>query len=155
MNVLIIYDFSSSKLLVQTLARTLSTQGRVHLCTAEEASRFDLQTVDMLIVGCPTQSFGPTPAVLAYLESLPAEALKGVMAAAFDIRPRVCVWDTGSAAWSIADHLERLGATLLSPPESFFVADDGDSLEEHELERAAQWANVLLGYSEANLSKVR
>jgi flavodoxin len=154
MNALLIYDSQSStiKLLAQTIGGTLHTQGPAHLCPVEETSRFNLETIDMLVVGCPTQSFGPTPALLAYLASLPPEALKGIMAAAFDIRARVCVWDTGSAAWSIADHLERLGATLLSPPESFFVADDGASLDENEVERAAQWASALLHSIEANLS---
>ncbi len=157
MNVLIIYDskFSTIKLIAQTIAETLRMQGPVDLSAVEETNGFNLKTVDMLVVGCPTQGLDLTPGMRAYLESIPPESLNGLMAAAFDTRPRMSVWETGSAAWSIASHLERLGATLLSPPESFFVVDDEDTPEEGEFDRAARWATALLNRSEADLSRAR
>jgi hypothetical protein len=129
----------------------LRAEGSVYLSSVAETSRFNLKTVDLLIVGCPTQNLDLTPAMQAYLESIPAESLHGLLMAAFDTRPCITVWETGSAAWSIAHHLERLGATLISPPESFFVTEDEGSLQEGELERAAQWATALLSRAEADL----
>ncbi len=154
MNVLIIYDstFRNIKLIAQSIAEALRMQGPVYLSSIEERSSFNLKTVDVLIVGCPTRRLGLTPGMLAYLQSIPSESLDGLMAAAFDTRPCKSVWETGSAAWSIANHLERLGAMLISPPESFFVADNEGSLEEGEFDRAARWATALLDRSEVDLS---
>ncbi|MDQ2886805.1 MAG: flavodoxin [Chloroflexota bacterium] len=151
MKVLIIYDAtcSSIKRIAQAIAGTLRAEGSVFLSPVEETSRFNLKTVDLLIVGCPTERLDLTPAMQAYLESIPAESLNGLLIAAFDTRPCISVWETGSAAWSIVRHLEELGATHISPPESFFVCEG--SLEEGELERAAQWATALLNRAEADL----
>ncbi len=153
MRVLIIYDATcgSIKRIAQAVAEALRCEGSVYLSPVEETGRFNLKTVDLLIVGCPTQSLNLTPTMQAYLESIPPESLNGLMMAAFDTRPCISVWETGSAAWSIARYLERLGATHISPPESFFVSDDEDSLEEGELERAAQWATALLNRAEVEL----
>jgi flavodoxin len=153
MRVLIIYDAtcSSIKRIAQAIAEALHSEGSVSLSPLEETSRFNLKTVDLLIVGCPTQGLDLTPAMLAYLESIQPESLNGLMMAAFDTRPCISVWETGSAAWSIARHLESLGATHISPPESFFVSDDEGSLEEGEVERAAQWAAALLNRAEVEL----
>ena len=153
MKVLIIYDAtcSSIKRIAQAIAEALHSEGSVSLSPLEETSRFNLKSVDLLIVGCPTQGLDLTPAMLAYLENIPAESLNGLLMAAFDTRPCISVWETGSAAWSIARHLESLGATHISPPESFFVSDDEGSLEEGEVERAAQWATALLNRAEVEL----
>ena len=153
MRVLIIYDAtcSSIKRIAQAIAEALHSEGSVSLSPLEETSRFNLKSVDLLIVGCPTQGLDLTPAMLSYLENIPAESLNGLLMAAFDTRPCISVWETGSAAWSIARYLERLGATHISPPESFFVSDDEGSLEEGEVERAAQWATALLNRAEVEL----
>ena len=153
MRVLIIYDAtcSSIKRIAQAIAEALHSEGSVSLSPVEETSRFNLKTVDLLIVGCPTQGLDLTPAMLSYLENIPAESLNGLLMAAFDTRPCISVWETGSAAWSIARHLESLGATHISPPESFFVAEDEGSLVEGEVERAAQWATALLNHAKEDL----
>jgi len=154
MKVLIIYDstFSYIKLIAQAIAGALRLEGPVYLSPVEEMGRFNLKTVDLLIAGCPTQGLDLTPAMQAYLESIPPESLNGLRMAAFDTRPCISVWETGSAAWSIARQLERLGATHISPPESFFVSEDEGSLAEGELDRAARWATALFNRAEAKLS---
>lgn len=153
MKVLIIYDAtcSSIKRIAQAIAEALHSEGSVALSPVEETSKFNLRTVDLLIVGCPTQRLDLTPAMQAYLESIPAESLTGLLMAAFDTRPCISVWETGSAAWSIARHLESLGATHISPPESFFVCEGEDALEDGELEHATQWATALLKRADAGL----
>jgi flavorubredoxin len=154
MKVLIIYDAAciSVKLIAQAIAEALRSEGSVSLCPLEETSRFNLKTIDLLIVGCPTQGLDLTSAMQAYLETIPAESLTGLKMATFDTRPCLCVWETGSAAWSITRFLESLGATHIAPPESFFVADKEGSLEVGELERAAGWATVLFKRAEVGMS---
>jgi flavodoxin len=153
MKVLIIYDAtcSSIKRIAQAIAEALHSEGSVSLSPVEETGRFNLKTVDLLIVGCPTQSLDLTPAMQTYLEGIPPESLNGLLMAAFDTRPCISVWETGSAAWSIARHLEGLGAMHISPPESFFVCEGEDALEDGELERAAQWATSLLNRAQAEM----
>jgi len=105
-----------------------------------EASLDELQGMRLLLVGSPTHEYSPTLAIQTFLEQISREMLQGVIAAAFDTRYRVSCWSSGSAAWSIAQSLQKAGAVLALPPESFFVSAIEGPLEEGEIERAAQWA---------------
>ena len=66
----------------------------------------------------------------------------GARAAAFDTRVNGPASLTGRASKGIAKRLERHGATLVVPPESFFVGKD-NHLAEGEAERAEQWGASL------------
>jgi hypothetical protein len=59
-------------------------------------------------------------------------------------------WKSGSAAPIIASRLKRAGASLVLPPESFFVAEREGPLEKGELERAEQWAEQVFAQYEAS-----
>jgi flavorubredoxin len=123
MNILIIYDsvIGNTSHIAEAIAETLKKHYHVQLSAVDEADKFDLRTMDLLIVGCPTQRHGLTSGIRAYLDKIPRGTLEGLMAAAFDTRYRLPVWISGSAAWSIDRHLQRSGASLVLPPESFFV----------------------------------
>ena len=154
MNILIIYDsvFGNTSHIAEAIAETLKGHCHVQLTAVDEADRFDLKTMDVLIVGCPTQRHGLTSGIRAYLDKIPRGTLEGLMAAAFDTRYRMSVWISGSAAWSIGRHLQRCGASLVLPPESFFVVGREGPLEEGERERAEQWAKLILERLESEIA---
>jgi hypothetical protein len=80
--------------------------------------------------------------VRAFFERLPAHALRGLDAAAFDTRldwPRLV---TGSAASGIRRRLVDAGANMVLPAESFRVCDR-PTLRHGELERAPIWARQV------------
>jgi flavodoxin len=154
MNIVIISDsvFGNTSHIAEAVAETLKEHYHVQLSAVDEADKFDLKTMDLLIVGCPTQRHGLTSGIRAYLDKVPRGTLEGLMVAAFDTRYRMSVWISGSAAWSIGRHLQRSGASLILPPESFFVTGREGPLEEGERERAQQWAKVILERLEAETS---
>jgi flavodoxin I len=152
MNTLIIYDseFGNTEQIARAIAGRLGEHGTVRLLRALEADPLELKEADLLVVGCPTQRRGFTPALRALLENIPRGALQGETAATFDTRYQMAKIASGSAARLIAKRLERAGASLIMPPESFFVAEREGPLEDGELERAVQWAGEMLTRFESN-----
>jgi flavodoxin I len=151
MNALVIYDstFGNTEQVARAIADSLGETGSVRLVRVSEAGPLDLEELDLLVLGCPTQRYKPTPAVQAFLESIPRKALRGLPAVAFGTRYRKARWLTGSAARAIAKGLQKAGASLILPPESFFVAAREGPLEEGELQRAGDWARAVLASFEA------
>jgi flavodoxin len=151
MNTLIIYDstFGNTAQLSQAMADKLGEHGSARIALANEAGLTEMEGIDLLLVGGPTQRHGVSPAIQALLERLPRRSLRGVGAAAFDTRYHMAAWKSGSAAHRIASRLKRTGASLLVEPESFFVAEREGPLEEGELERAAYWAEEIYQQLEA------
>ena len=154
MNIVIIYDsvFGNTSDIAEAIAETLRKHCHVQLTAVDEVDRFDLKTMDVLIVGCPTQRHSLTSGIRTFLDRIQRGRLDGLMAAAFDTRYRMSVWISGSAAWSIGRHLQRSGASLVLPPESFFVTGREGPLEDGERERAEQWAKLILERLEAETS---
>jgi hypothetical protein len=118
------------------IAQTLEAHNSVQVIPVEEAYSAELHDTNLLLIGCPTQQLGPTSAMRAWLDGIAHECLRGVKAAVFDTRYRISVWSSGSAAWIIARLLQQAGASLILPPESFFVASAKGPLEDGELEHA-------------------
>ena len=132
MKALIIYNsiFGNTQKIAQAIAQKLSETLTVQLVPAREATLSMLKEGEMLLIGSPTQQYNPTPVVQAFLKQIPYDALKGVLVAAFDTRYRISFWSSGSAAWFIVRQLQRAGASLVVPPESFFVSGMYGPLEE-------------------------
>ena len=146
MKALVVYDtqFGNTERLARLITDTLLKHIPVRLLTAHEAADHDFEAADMLVFGCPTQKHDVTPDFEAVLTSLPPDALEGKPAFVFDTRFRGWKLITGSAADSLAKRLEAAGATLVTPPESFFVTGMQGPLEEGEARRAVNWARVML-----------
>ena len=121
--------------------------------------------VDLLVVGSPTHAFGlPRPSTRAdaaaknarevisarigIREWLDAATLaKGQAAAAFDTRmdhPKTLT-KLDHASRTTEKHLRKLGASLVSPAEHFFVVDTTGPLVAGEVERARAWGTTLAG----------
>jgi flavodoxin len=153
MNVLIVYDtvHGNTQQLAEAMASALAPGAAVRLERADKLSRIDAAGIDLLIVGGPTHRQRTSAPMAALLEATRRGALKEVSAAAFDTRYRMAAWLSGSAARRIARRLEKHGARLAAPPESFFMERDVppkgqkrrhelERLEPGEIERAARWA---------------
>jgi flavodoxin len=151
MKALIVYDsvFGNTEKVAQAMAEALQTSAvPVSRVTADM-----LRGVDLLIVGSPTRSFRPTPAISKFLKSLSKDQLAGVRAATFDTRIwlntidsaafRFLVDKGGYAANTMAHAIKKKGGTLDVLPEGFLVTGEEGPLKEGELERAAAWAQQL------------
>ena len=146
MNALIVYDsqFGNTERIAQCITSTLSEFGQARAARVGQVHSSELQGVDMLILGCPTQGMRQTPAMQSFITSIPRELLSGLCVVYFDTRFRGGFWKF-SAAPSMAKQLRTMGVELLVPPESFFVKSmkkEGPLLA-GELERAAFWAHML------------
>ena len=151
MHALVVYDsqFGNTERIAAAIADTLRTTGEVRLAHIDPAHPLDLEDVDLLLLGCPTQGWRPTKAMQALLVDLTTQQLHGRAVACFDTRFQKPRWITGSAAHRMAASLQRMGVTLLVPPESFFVEGTEGPLLTGELGRAAVWTRTLLNRLEA------
>ena len=146
MRALVVYDsqYGNTERIATAIADTLRTVGEAPALHVAPALPLDLDGVDLLILGSPTQGWRPTPAMQALLASITPEALHGRAIACFDTRFQKPRWLTGSAAKVMANRFEGMGARLALPPESFFVEHTEGPLRQGELGRAAVWARLLL-----------
>jgi flavodoxin len=156
MKALIIYDsvFGNTEKVAQSIGAALGTPGQVETLPVSQVTLDQLRGLEVLIVGSPTRSFRPTPAISQFLKGLPKNHLAGINVATFDTRIwlptidsatlRFLVDKGGYAANTLANMLEKKGGTLTAPPEGFLVTGEQGPLKDGELERAAEWAREIL-----------
>ena len=149
MKILIVYDslHGNTERVAKAIGNAIT--GEVHVLRVGEVEPSELNTFDLLIVGSPTQGGRATQAIQDFLRKVPVPALEGANVAAFDTRITAkWVRIFGYAAGKIADSLKRNGATLVVPPEGFFVKGTKGPLKEGELQRAADWAKEIVKHKE-------
>ena len=154
MKALVVYDsvFGNTEKVAQAMAAALEVEAR----RVGDVRPEQWAGLDLLVVGSPTRAFRPTPAMGAWLKSLPAGSLQGVKVAAFDTRMtqeavesavfflKTLVNIFGYATKNISKELQRAGGALAAA-EGFFVGGTQGPMVEGELERAAAWAGQLGG----------
>jgi flavodoxin len=141
MKTLVLYDsaYGNTEKIAKAIGGAIA--GEVKVLRPGEVNPSDLASVDLLIVGSPTQGGKPTKAIQDFLNKLPESVVKGINVAAFDTRYSTrLVTIFGYAAVKIAGNLKTKGGILISAPEPFFVKGKEGPLKEGELERAASWA---------------
>lgn len=159
MNTLVVFDsdYGNTEQVARTIAGAIGQTNNtpldeVAVLRVSEVTLFGLSSVDLLIVGSPTQGGRPTPELQKFLRSIPANALEGIRVAAFDTRfssqgrsiaMRILLGIMGYAAGRIGSSLASRGGHLVMPPEGFIVEDKEGPLKEGELERAAGWAKSV------------
>lgn len=145
MNVLVVYhsQFGNTERVARAIAAHLEALGTVRVESVHDSTSLDLSGVDLLVIGGPTQGHGASQALRAWVDGVPEAALRGMAIATFDTRLRWPLFLSGSAARSIAKLLERNGAHLVVPPESFLVVGSEGPLADGEIERAGDWAKAL------------
>ena len=144
MKTLIVYDsfYGNTEKIARAIGGAIA--GEVKVLRPGEVNPSYLESIDLLIVGSPTQGGRPTKAVQDFLSKLPEAAIKGVSVATFDTRfSTKLVGIFGYAAGKIANSLKTKGGALIFPPEPFFVKGREGPLKEGELERAAGWAKGI------------
>lgn len=151
MNTLVVYDslYGNTEKVAQAIAGALTPLATVRMLRVGEATITALESVDLLIVGSPTQGGRATPAIQEFINKVPAGGLKNVRVIAFDTRIsaedkgiglRFLMRLLGYAAGRIASSLQAKGGSLAVPPAGFIVEGKEGPLKEGELERAADWA---------------
>ncbi len=144
MKALIVYDsmYGNTERIAQAIGGAIADD--VKVLRVGEVDPSDLESIDLLIVGSPTQGGRATQAMQDFLSRLPEPTLRGIRVAAFDTRfTSRWVRIFGYAAGRIARVLKEMGGNLVAPPEGFFVTGTEGPLREGELERAAGWAKGI------------
>ena len=159
----IIYDsvFGNTEKIALAMGNALGSPVDVKVIKASEARPDQISSLNLLIVGSPTQRFGPTAPISNLFEIIPKNGLAGVKVAAFDTRLTmdeinktsvlaffVRLFGTHAyAAGRIANQLRKKGGELVRSPEGFFVHGMEGPLIEGELDRAADWARQIMAES--------
>jgi flavodoxin len=154
MKTLVIYDTFYGY--TEKIARAIgaAVEGEVKVVKVGEAAAGELADYDFIFVGSPTQGGRHTKTLQAFLNELPAEALKGKQAAAFDTRMKSWwVKVFGWAANHIADVLKEKGASVVAPGEGFLVKTGKGPLVDGEEERAGLWAKRLADEVQGQVKK--
>ncbi|RJO59387.1 flavodoxin family protein [Candidatus Parcubacteria bacterium] len=152
MKTLVIYDsqFGNTEKIARAIGNAFGDQAKV--TRPSEMQENELQNVELLIVGSPTQGGRATQAVQNFLSSLPTKTLKNTKVTAFDTRfampdqgffVRFLMKTLHYAAEKIANALQAKGGILIAKPEGFFVNGKEGPLKDGELERAAAWAKQM------------
>ncbi len=143
MKSLVVYDsvYGNTETIAKAIGIALS--GAVLVRRVGEANPSDLSSIDLIVVGSPTQAGRPTQAIQKFLDGLPRLA-EGFRVAAFDTRSS-SRWAAvfGFASKRIAEALKSHGGTLVAPPEAFYVTGKEGPLRDGEAARAATWAKML------------
>jgi len=145
MESLVVYDskFGNTKKLAEAIADGLRCVGSVRLLGLDKLPPKDVGTVDLLVIGGPTQAHGMTARIRQFVDLLETRSATGMVAATFDTRFRMPAAVSGSAARLIARKLRQAGIRVFTRPQSFFVSRSVPELEQGEAERAAEWAKDL------------
>jgi flavodoxin len=145
MESLVVYDskFGNTRKLAEAIADGLRGAGSVRLMGLDKAPPTDLGTVDLLVVGGPTQVHGMSPRIRQFVDLMENRSATGMVAATFDTRFRMPAALSGSAARQVARKLRQAGIRVFMRPQSFFVSRGVPELEQGEAERAAEWAKDL------------
>ena len=151
----VVYDsqYGNTRAIAQAIGDAIP--GEVRVVQVGQVKPGDLEAVDLLIVGSPTQRLRPTAAASSFVKGIPQKGLEGVKVAAFDTRLttseiekiRILAFFVrifGYAAAPIADRLVKKGGELAVPPEGFYVVGHEGPLVEGEVERAAAWARQIV-----------
>lgn len=166
MNFTVVYEsiYGNTGSVAEAIAAGLGDHGTVTLIPAEEA----VGPFEFLVVGAPTHAHGlptnmsragvedaiakrveagetvdyhPTAGMRAFIDGL--AKTDGTPASCFDTRFEKSAILTGSAAKTMAKKLKKLGYTIATEPESFFVLDSEGPLKEGELDRARKWGSSI------------
>ena len=144
MKVLVIYDsmYGNTEKIARAISETIT--GEVKVLRVAKVNLSELESIDLLIIGSPTQGGRSTASIQDFLNKLP-ESIKGMKVAVFDTRLSTrFVGIFGYAAGKIADSLKAKGMTLIAPPKAFYVKSKEGPLKDGELERAVNWTKDMI-----------
>lgn len=152
MKALVIYDsaYGNTAKIAEAVRSGLPDGAVIRLISSLDP--LHMPDADLIVVGSPTQGGRPTPAMVAWLDKIPAASLRGRRFAAFDTRLdadrqgiglRFVMGLIGYAASRIAMSLTAKGGKEIARPEGFIVTGKQGPMAGGELERAKAWAAGL------------
>ena len=109
MKALIVYDsvYGNTEKIAKSIGGAIT--GDVKVLRIGEVNPSGLESIDLLIIGSPTQRGRPTPAIQDFLNKVSEPLLKGINVVAFDTRFSTrWVGVFGYAAGRIADRLKKM-----------------------------------------------
>ncbi len=86
MKTIVVYDslYGNTEKIARSIAGAISCETKV--LRPAEVTPAEIELLDLLIVGSPTQGAKPTPAILEFIGTLGKDGLVGVSVASFDTR---------------------------------------------------------------------
>lgn len=152
---LVVYDsaFGNTEQIAQAVARGLKQSYEINLQPVRNIEISDVQDIDLLVIGSPTQGGSPTIPIKDFITAIPRSRLQDIQVAVFDTRFSKRGFDfglrrllsvVGYAAGRMAKALQAKGAVLKVSPEGFIVEGKRGPLKSGEVARAATWAKTLL-----------
>ncbi len=155
MRALIVFDsvYNNTEKIARAIGAALPPEA-VKVVKADAFKRSDLDDINLLIVGSPTQGGRATQNLQNMIDSIPANGLRNVFITAFDTRMtgekngfgiRMLVKVFGWAAGRIAETLKSKGGSLIVLPEGFVVEGREGPLKTGEIERATTWGKQIAG----------
>jgi len=154
MKALIIYDsiYNNTEKIAQAIGAAFPDEA-IKILKADAFKQSDLEVLDLLVVGSPTQGGRATQNLQNIFNSMAQDRLKNVYVTAFDTRMtgetngfgiRMLVKVFGWAADRIAATLTAKGGTLFTHPEGFVVEGREGPLKIGEKERAIGWGKQII-----------
>jgi len=141
--------FGNTKKVAEAIAEVLESEGPVRVIGADQltASHFP---VDLVVMGSPTHRMSLPKEIRPVFDTLSKRILRGTPTAAFDTCYKMSAFLARfTAAKRLDRKLRKLGGKRVLPPESFYVLEREGPLYEGEIERARQWAGLILERLEA------
>ena len=158
MKAMVIFDseFGNTAKIAKAIHDGISRElkAEVSLHQVEEIHAEQIENIDILVVGSPTQGFRATSPTRNLIKSIPRNGLSGKNVAGFDTRASKEMVESnkvfskmaavfGYAAEPIAENLVKKGGMEVIEPAGFFVEDTEGPLSEGELERAEEWGRQI------------
>jgi flavodoxin len=147
MNTLIVYfsKFGNTQKVAECIGEACEIHGTTRVHSLEDLAPAALKDADLVIFGSPTHRMNLPETIRPLFESLPKRVLKGTPVAAFDTSYKMNHFlSRFTAAKKLAQKLRKLGGKQVVPPETFHVMEAEGPLYQGELERAKNWAGVVV-----------
>ena len=154
MKIIIVYDsvYGNTKEIAQAIVQGCQGDHEITLLKGDQSKIDDLEESDLLIVGSPTHGGWYIESIKSFLNAIPENGLRNKPSAAFDTGSskenegfliKFILNLFGYASPRIAKALTNKGATMLGS-ETFFVLGTEGPLKEGEVDRAQNWAKMLI-----------
>lgn len=147
MNMLVVYftKFGNTHTIADAIAGVFESAGSVRSLSLDELAASDLGELDLVVLGSPTHRMNLPEAVKMKFESLPKRVLKGSPGVVFDTSYKMS-WFLSqfTAAKKLGRVLRKMGGIRIKPPETFRVEGREGPLYPGEIERAQDWARMIL-----------
>lgn len=145
-------QYGNTAKIADSISKSLSEHGSSSPKPISKISTSDLNDIDLLVIGSPTQGGQATKPTQQFIDDLPDDLLNHCDVAVFDTRfeiseqplpLRLLMKTIGYAAPKMAKSIEKKGGQLVSEPQGFIVTDREGPLKDSELALAKSWATSL------------